>query len=119
MYRRYHYVRWRWYSKLDLKEFAEKLSHKYEVKTLPDFGYDLELALMKDARDRFMVKSDTLVAFLSQFRVVITQKKPAPFTSRDVELRKILLENYPYNRPTFLPMHVSDEPEFETVDDEG
>ncbi|HUV55164.1 MAG TPA: hypothetical protein VMW03_08175 [Candidatus Krumholzibacteriaceae bacterium] len=117
MARAYLYVRWRWWNRLDLERLSKELSQKYEVKMLPNFGYELELTLLKDERDAFLVKSDTLKVFLSPFRAVLLQKKPAPFTSKDLELRKRLLELYPHERPTFLPMQISSEPEFETIEE--
>jgi len=57
--------------------------------------------------------------FLSIFRVVMTQKKPAPFTAKDVELRERMLELFPEERLTFLPWQLSTEPEYETVEGTG
>ena len=113
----YHYVRWRWWDKIDVDKLADEFSKKYRVTVIPDHGWDLELTLMKDARDRYMIKSDTLTVFLSVFRVVLVQKKAAPFTSGDLELRARLLELFPRERPIFLPIRVSREPEFETVEE--
>jgi len=115
----YHYVRWRWHDRIDVDGLAEELSEEYEVRAIPDHGWDLELTYMKEMRDRYMIKSDTLTVFLSIFRVVMTQKKPAPFTAKDLELRKRMLELFPKERPTFLPWQFSTEPEFETVEGTG
>jgi hypothetical protein len=117
--RAYHYVRWRWWDRIDVDELAEELSEIYEVKAIPDHGWDLELTYMKEMRDRYLIKSDTLTVFLSIFRVIMTQKKPAAFTERDLELRKRMLELFPEERPTFLPWQRSSEPEFETIEGVG
>ncbi len=96
---------------------SKELSEKYNVETIPDHGWDLELTYLKEARDRFMIKSDTLTVFLSPYRVVMVQKKPAPFTKKDVELRNRMIELFPFERSTFLPMQFSSEPEFETIEE--
>lgn len=117
--RAYHYVRWRWWDRIDVDGLAEELSEEYEVKALPDYGWDLELTYHKEMRDRYMIKSDTLTVFLSIFRVVMTQRRPAPFTKRDVKLRERMMELFPEERPTFLPWQFSTEPEYETVEGTG
>jgi hypothetical protein len=117
--RAYHYVRWRWWDRIDVDGLAEELSEEYEVKALPDYGWDLELTFHKEMRDRYMIKSDTLTVFLSIFRVVMTQRKPAPFTERDVKLRERMMELFPEERPTFLPWQFSSEPEYQTVEGAG
>jgi hypothetical protein len=117
--RAYHYVRWRWWDRIDVDGLAEELSEEYDVRAIPDHGWDLELTYMKEMRDRYLIKSDTLTVFLSIFRVVMTQKKPAPFTERDVKLRERMLELFPEERPTFLPWQFSTEPEYETVEGAG
>ena len=117
--RAYHYVRWRWWDRIDVDGLAKELSEEYEVKTIPDYGWDLELTYHKEMRDRYMIKSDTLTVFLSIFRVVMTQRKPAPFTERDVKLRERMMELFPEERPTFLPWQFSSEPEYQTVEGAG
>jgi len=113
----YHHVRWRWWNKIDADKVSKELSDKYKVEIIPDHGWDLELTYLKEARDRFLIKSDTLTVFLSIYRVVMVQKKRAPFTKKDVELRNRMIELFPFERSTFLPMHISSEPEFETVEE--
>ncbi len=115
----YHYVRWRWWDRIDVDGLAKELSKDYEVTALPDYGWDLELTYHKELRDRYMIKSDTLTVFLSIFRVVMTQKKPAPFTERDVKLRDRMMKLFPEERPTFLPWQFQTEPEFQTVEGAG
>jgi hypothetical protein len=115
----YHYVRWRWNDRIDVDKLAKELSEEYDVKAIPDHGWDLELTYMKEMRDRYLIKADTLTVFLSIFRVVMTQRKPAPFTAKDVELRKRMLELFPKERPTFLPWQFSTEPEYETIEGTG
>ena len=59
------------------------------------------------------VGADTLNAILSIFSGTLYQKEAVPFTTRDVELRKKVLEMYPRSRPTPFPWSFSDEPKFE------
>jgi hypothetical protein len=114
--RAYHYVRWRWWTKLDLGEVSEELSQRYEVEALNRPSYELELTLRKDEREEILVRSDTLRVYVSAFRAVMFQKEAAPFTPRDLELRNRVMELYPHARPTPLPMQFSTEPEFETIE---
>src|SRR4030042_432876 len=115
----YHYVMWRWFGRTDLDEVAEELSEGYEVRRLPDHGWDLELSYMKEMRDRYLVRSDTLVVFLSPFRAVLTQRIPAPLTRRDMELRERVLELYREDGLAYLPLQILSEPEFTTVEGAG
>jgi hypothetical protein len=117
MVRPYHYVRWRWWDEIDTDSLADELSEEFDVKPIPDHGWDLELTYSKYARDRYIIKSDTLTVFLSPFRVVMVQKKAAPFTERDLKLRKRMLSLFPKERPTVLPWQMSQETEFETSTD--
>ena len=112
----YHYIRWRWWIKLDLEEVSEELSKKYEVELFERPSYELELTYRKDERAELLVKSDTLRVYLSPFRAVLFQKEPAPFTPKDLELRNRVIELYPKERPTPLPMQFSSEPKFETIE---
>ena len=59
------------------------------------------------------LKADTLNAFISLAGAVLFQKERTPFTHRDMQLRKRILEIYPRNRPTPFPFLVNDEPNFE------
>lgn len=116
MVRAYHYVRWRWWTRLNLEKLSEEFSQKYDVEMFERPSIDLELTIRKDERAELLVKSETLVVFLSTYRAVMSQKKPAPFTAKDMELRKRVMELYPKERPTFLPLHFSSEPKFETIE---
>ncbi len=80
---------------------------------MPRPGTKYEVAIHKDDRSELEVKSDTLVALLSSFRAVLSQREPAPFTPRDMELRKRVIELYPRERPTPFPWMFGHEPNFE------
>jgi len=112
----YHFVRFRWWKRLDLDSLAEELSVDYDVRHLNLPSYELELAYRKDDRDQYLVKSDTLTVFLGPYRAVMSQKKAAPFTPKDMELRDILFRLYPFNRSTPLPWNFSSEPQFKTIE---
>ena len=109
----YHYTRFRWWNKIDLEEVEKDLSKEFSVKRFTPPRYEMEIALRKDERDELMVSADTLTAMLSAFRAVLSQKEPAPFTKKDVELRKIVLELYNRGRPTPFPWSFRSEPKFE------
>jgi hypothetical protein len=115
--RPYHYVRFRWWSAVDLKAVDEEMrALEFEIKRLEIPKYELELTLQKEYRDELVVKADTLTAHLSQFRAVLTQKEAKPFSRRDMKLRKRIVEIYPQNRPTPLPWDYVAEPKFEVAE---
>jgi len=112
----YHYVRFNWFKKVDLSKVAEKLIGKFEAKIVTMTWDDREISIDDDLRTELRVKADTLAAFLSTLKVVLFQREPAPFTARDMELRKRMLELYPRERPTPFPFMVGREPSFEVVE---
>ena len=116
MARGYHYVRFTWWKEVDLKEVATSLGGSFGVKVMNMPGDMRELSLYKDLREELKVKADTLGAILSPIRAVLYQKEQAPFTVRDVELRKKIMELYPRDRPTPFPMFYSEEPKFEVAE---
>jgi hypothetical protein len=111
----YHHVRFRWWTRVQLEQELENFQDQFEVVFEVKPVDKLETAIHKDDRNEMKVKSDTLTAYLSPFRVVLNQKKKAPFTSRDVELRKRIIEIYPRERPTPFPWLFSPESAFEIV----
>jgi hypothetical protein len=113
----YHYVRFRWWNRLDLDGLSEELTQKYDVNSLDLPSYELELTYRKDERDEYLVKSDTLTVFLGPFRAVMSQKKPAPFTPKDAELRDRVIELYPHDRSILLPWNIGSEPQFEKIEE--
>ena len=56
------------------------------------------------------------MVFLAPFRAVMSQKKPAPLTSKDMELRNKVFKLHPHERPILLPWNFGSEPQFETVE---
>jgi len=111
----YHYVRFRWWSRVDLEQTEREFSKEFEVERKIYPRDEMELALRKDEREEVIVRADTLTATLSVFMAVLSQKQVAPFTDRDMELRKKVLEAYPRSRPTPFPWSFTHEPKFETT----
>jgi hypothetical protein len=103
----YHYARFRWWIGLNLERLSKELSEKYDVKKLKMPSYALELSLLMGVRDEYLVKSDTLAVFLAPAKAVISQKKPAPLTHNDLELKRRIFELY--------PARARSEPQFERI----
>ena len=116
MRRKYSYVRYTWWREVDIDELSRELSTMFEVKHLPNPGNPrYEFSLFPEARREVLVKADTLKAYISTFRTVLFQRDRAPFTPRDMELRRRLLEVYLRDRPSPFPWSFSDEEPFEVA----
>ena len=113
MIKSYRHVRFRWWEGIDLKKVSEDLGRSFSVEMDIRPSDEYEISLITDERDELKVNADTLSAMLSRFRAVLYQKEAAPFTARDMALRKKVLELYPRNRSTPFPWMFSHEPEFE------
>ncbi len=109
----YHYVRFRWWRGLDLEEVAGELGKYFQVELFEMPTDERDIAISRDDRERLKVRADTLCARLSPYRATLYQREAAPFTKRDLELRRRLLELYPRDRPTIFPWGFSFEPPFE------
>lgn len=101
---------------MDTDELSRELSVEFEVKpaNAPE-STKHEISLYKDVRDEILIKADTLGAYVSRVRAVLFQRDTAPFTPRDMELRRRILEVYPRDRPTPLPWSFSGERPFEVA----
>ena len=62
-----------------------KNDFKTKLKVMPKSSS--EISLFKEERDVLMIEADTLRAMLSSRRVLLYQKKSAPFTLKDEKLR--------------------------------
>ena len=109
----YYYIRFRWWIDVGLEKVIKELSKEFEVKKKNFPEYNVDLSLFKDQRVEVEIKADNLNAKLSKFRAILYQKEAKPFTSKDLLLRKKILELYSRNRPTPFPWEFSVEPEFE------
>lgn len=116
MSRKYNYVRYRWWSEVDIDELSGELSTEFEVKPVntPESTIQ-ELSLYKEVRNEILIKADTLGAYISRVRAVLFQRDTAPFTPLDMELRRRLLEVYPRDRPSPFPWSFSDEEPFKVA----
>jgi hypothetical protein len=118
MRRKYNYVRYTWWSEVDIDELSGELSTEFEIKHRPNPSNPLyEFSLFPEARREILVNADTLKAYISMFRTVLFQRDRAPFTPRDMELRRRLLEVYPRDRPSPFPWAFSDEEPFEVAEE--
>ena len=113
----YHFVRFLWAASVDLEAMEEEFAEYVVGWRIPpetESKMHLHLYNLRELK----LKADTLNVFMSLVRVVLFQVERAPFTPRDMELRRRVLGIYPRNRPTPFPFLVNDEPRFE-VQEEG
>ena len=108
----YHYVRFRWWNRVDLSALAERLKEEYEIEWSYGPRMATEIDLRKEERNMLKVRADSLAAYLDVYKAVMFQREAAPFTPRDVKLREHLFEVYDKNRATPFPWQFLDEPEF-------
>jgi hypothetical protein len=108
----YSYVRFRWWTPLDLKKAVEELSGFNNREIIHEEGGE-EVTLYRDLRNEVEVQADTLQALLSPLRVTLNQREERPFTARDMELREKVMRLYPRDRSTPFPWSFSVEPRFE------
>jgi len=107
---KYNHVRFRWWNPVNLDKAKDELKDfKASVKHLPA-GQGIDL--YKDDKRELTATADTLMAHLSGFRAVLTQREEKPFTKRDAELREKVRGLYPQDRPTPFPWEWSPEPRF-------
>ncbi len=95
-------VRFRWWRPFDLDGFARDYGEKYEIENVPLYVGKWSIDVFGDARREFLVRSDTLNAFLTAYRAILFQKETVPLTPADRELLDYVLENYPRVRDTPL-----------------
>ncbi len=111
----YSYVRFNWWHHVDLDRVAEDFKGSFDVEKIKMPSSDQEISLHKDERDELSIKADTLTARLSSTHALLSQAKKAPFTARDLELRRRVLDLYTRDRPTPFPWEFSIEPKYELV----
>ena len=112
----YSFVRFTWWRKINLRKVAEDLGPDFTVKTVFRPRDEMELVLRRDERDELWVYADTLTALLRVYSAGLYQTDVAPFTQRDMALRKNVFALYPRNRPTPFPLPlIVREPEFEML----
>ena len=109
----YFHIRYTWWKIIDLDEVREDLEKQFEVTELFVPSSYWEMALFPYHREHLRVRADNLSARLAHMRAVLYQRDWAPFTERDVELRRKIREIYDRDLMTPLPLAFKTEPEFE------
>jgi len=109
----YFHIRYTWWDIIDLDEVRKDLETRFEATELFVPSSNWEVALFPYHREHLRVRADNLSARLAHMRAVLYQKNWAPFTERDVELRRKIREIYDRDLVTPLPLAFKTEPEFE------
>jgi hypothetical protein len=112
--RPYNYIRYRWYKKADLQGLKVMLSG-FDVIDRPMPSSEGDISIYRNERDGIQCKTDNLSAFMYEYKAVLYQRHPAPFTENDLRLRAVILEAYPSVRSSMFSFAVQDEPAFDTV----
>jgi hypothetical protein len=111
----YHYVRWTWWKTYSVTDLVSTLKDRFTVTLMKQIpGQDEMISLNRRDTPFMEVKADTLSVYIAPSKAVLFQKEGAPFTERDLELRKILLELYGHATPAPLPLFYRAEPPFQT-----
>ena len=112
----YRYVRFCWSQEYKLEKLAEELEANFTLVKPPEKEVT---NMMGRNLGVIEVKADTLFAFLSSDKAILFQKEKAPFTKRDMELRKAVFDLYLHNRTTPLSFPMGNiEPKFEVESEE-
>ncbi len=104
----YQHIRFRWWNAIDLDEASGELKKTFKVDHV-SYTKDPS-SLYNDDKSEVIVKSDTLTAYLSLFRAVLSQEKSVPFTEKDLVLREKIRKYYSHDRPTPFPWEFNPEP---------
>lgn len=108
----HHVVLSRWGEIHDVEKLTEELERDFTfIKILlPERKAESPMSELKGSMPEIEFKADTLYALVAPRRAVLFQKERKPFTGKDQELRKRILELYPFK--IRLPFF-GKEPEFE------
>jgi hypothetical protein len=109
----YNHTFFKWWEPADISELEKTLKVNYQVTRFTGFESETEVSPYRDERNELEVKSENVVAFLSLFRATLTQLCENPITVKDIELRNIIKDNYPRDRPTPFPWEWNPEPKIE------
>jgi hypothetical protein len=113
----YHYLRYTWYEKVDLDQLKLDLS-EFTVTDRSMPSSEGDISIYRNERAGIHCIADNLKAFLYQHKAVLYQKESAPFTERDLKLRKIVFETYPKKRSSVFDSAFQKEPHFDTIQSE-
>jgi hypothetical protein len=103
----YEYFRFRWWSGANLRRISKELSGTFSVEWM---------FMPKNFREKLFasewlkIRADTLTAYLFPLKAMLFQRKFAPFTGKDMELRKRILELYPQSRSSLISIGFVKEP---------
>ena len=109
----YYFIRYEWYDRVDLDALAKELEESFIVELRPQPSGSLDLSIYRKEREGLKVTGDSLSVFLYPFKAVLFQREPAPFTPRDLMLRRRILELYRRNRSSILATSIHREPNFQ------
>jgi hypothetical protein len=112
----YFFVKYTWFTHVDVNKLASELGSSFEVTTLKRTDPGPMSIVGRTYVELFLVKGDTLNVFLAPVRATLFQKERKPFTQKDLELRNIISVHYPHTTSTPLPFGISKEPSFEVED---
>ena len=110
MEKKYTHTFFKWWEPADLTELKHTLQVNYTVTELKPPKTETEISLYKDQRNEIEVKSPNMVAFLSPFRATLSQINEKRLDLKDIELRDIIKDHYPRDRPTPFPWEWNKEP---------
>jgi hypothetical protein len=110
----YQYARFRWWDAVNIDKLYDELKTQFKVEERKHTPVEVDASLYRNQRDELIVQADTLIGHLAMFHAVLSQKESKPFTQKDLDLRKRVLELYPHERPSPFPWEFSHEPEFKT-----
>jgi len=114
----YYFIRYEWFERVDLDALADELEGEFAVELRPLPADSLDVSIYKFEREGLKVSADTLSVFLYPFKAVLFQREPAPFTQRDLMLRRRILELYSRNRSSILATSIHREPKFQVSERE-
>ena len=95
-------------------EIAQELRQSFEVDDISPPKSDRVVSVI-DYEEVLRITADTLIVRLSPGKAVLFQKISAPFTERDLKLRRRILDLYPRNRSVAISISSSREPKFEIL----
>ena len=100
-----------------MEEMEKEMNETFDVTQLNMPTDDREVVLNPLQREELKAKADTLMVRLAPVRAVLYQREAAPFTNKDLELRKNILELYPRERSTPFTLGFYREPKFRVKDE--
>ena len=115
----YYFIRYEWF-RIDLDALAKEMEEDFVVELRPMPTGRVDLSPYRFDRDGLKITADTLAVFTYPFKAVLFQREPAPFTSKDLKLRKRILELYSKNKSSLLSIGAAySEPKFQVAEEPG